>query len=62
MDLIENKYIQGLTEILENIGESVEGNLICDLSPRQWTIHRNISKIKNLQYLCNNKKRLLKLE
>lgn len=61
MDLIENKYIKGITQILEDIGERVEGNLICDINPRNWTIERNISKIKNLQYLCRNKRKIIEI-
>jgi predicted O-methyltransferase YrrM len=61
MDLIENKYVQGITQILEYIGERVEGNLICDILPRNWTIHANINKIKNLQYLCKNKKKIIEI-
>ena len=61
MDLIENKYIQGITQILELVGERVEGNLICDITPRQWTIEQNIQKINNLQYLCKNKNKIIEI-
>jgi predicted O-methyltransferase YrrM len=61
MDLIENKYIQGITNILENVGERVEGNLICDINPRNFIIYENIDKIKNLQYLCQNKKKIIEI-
>jgi hypothetical protein len=61
MDLIENQYIQGITNILEQVGEQVEGNLICDIFPRNWTIHWNISKIKNVQYLCKNKTKIMEI-
>lgn len=61
MDLIKNKYIQGITQILEFVGERVEGNLICDIKPRQWTIEQNINKIKNLQYLCKNKNKIIEI-
>ena len=61
MDLIENKYIQGITQLLENIGEIVEGNLICDVHPKNWTIETNLNKIKNLQYLCKNKKKIIEI-
>ena len=45
--------------ICKNIGEKVEGNLVCSVNPRNWVIHRNIFKIsrimmnfsKNLQLL-----------
>ena len=61
MDLVDNKYIQGITQILERVGERVEGNLICDISPRLWTIEKNIHKIQNLQYLCKNKKKIIEI-
>jgi predicted O-methyltransferase YrrM len=61
MDLIQHKFIQGLTQILESIGETIEGNLICDISPRNWQINRNISKIKNLQNLCKDKKKIIEI-
>lgn len=61
MDLIENKYIQEITNILENIGERVEGNLICDINPRNFTIQYNIHKIENLQYLSKNKKKIIEI-
>ena len=61
MDLIKNKYIQGITQILEFVGERVEGNLICDIKPRQWTIEQNKQKINNLQYLCKNKKKIIEI-
>lgn len=61
MDLIENKYIQGITQILETVGERVEGNLMCDINPRSWTVDRNINKIKNLQYLCKNKSKIIEI-
>jgi hypothetical protein len=61
MDLISNKYIQGLTNILEDVGEIIEGNLICDIRPRNWVFEKYISKINNLQYLCKNKKKIIEI-
>ena len=61
MELVNNKYIQGLTDILNNVGETVEGNLVCDITPTNWTISQNIDKIKNLQYLCKNKKKIIEI-
>ena len=61
MDLIKNKYIQGITKILEFVGERVEGNLICDIKPRQWTIEQNKQKTNNLQYLCKNKNKIIEI-
>lgn len=61
MDLIENIHIKNITEILRNIGERVEGNLLCDIYPDNWTYLRNINKIQNLQYLCKNKKKIIEI-
>jgi len=61
MDLINNKYLQELTQIIENIGEIIEGNLICDITPRNWTIDKNINKIKNIQNLCIGKKKIIEI-
>jgi hypothetical protein len=61
MDIVDNDYIKELTKILESVGERIEGNLVCDITPTNWVINDNIDKIKNLQYLCKNKKKLLKL-
>lgn len=61
MEWIKNKHIQNISTILENIGEVVEGNLICDVYPTNWTIHENQSKIKNLEYLCKDKKKIIEI-
>ncbi len=61
MDLIENIHIKNITEILRNIGERVEGNLLCDIYPDNWTYLSNINKIQNLQYLCKNKKKIIEI-
>lgn len=52
MNLTNNKYIQDISQILEDTGEIIEGNLICDIYPRNFIIEKNINKINNLQYLC----------
>jgi predicted O-methyltransferase YrrM len=61
MDIVDNDYIKGLTKILESVGERIEGNLVCDITPTNWVIHDNIDKIKNLQYLCKNKKKIVEI-
>jgi hypothetical protein len=61
MNFINNKYIQDISQILEETGEIIEGNLICDIYPRNWKIEENINKIKNLQYLCKNKKKIIEI-
>ena len=43
------------------MGERIEGNLICDVEPTNWTIDRNIHKINNMQYLCKNKKKIIEI-
>ena len=61
MNFINNKYIQDISQILEETGEIIEGNLICDIYPRNWKIEQNINKIKNLQYLYKNKKKIIEI-
>lgn len=61
MDIINNIHIQNITEILLNVGERIEGNLICDISPTNWTFEHNISKIKNIQRLCKGKKKIVEI-
>ena len=61
MDLINNIHIKNISKLLEDIGERIEGNLICDIEPYNYVINRNIDKIKNLQYLVKNKKKILEI-
>jgi len=61
MDIVDNDYMKELTKILESVGERIEGNLVCDITPTNWVIHDNIDKIKNLQYLCKNKKKIIEI-
>ncbi|NBO71339.1 MAG: class I SAM-dependent methyltransferase [Bacteroidetes bacterium] len=61
MELLTNIHIQNIETILRNVGERVEGNLICDIEPNNYTIHRNIEKIRNLQTLCNGKRRICEI-
>ena len=54
--IMNNEHVKNLTNILKDIGERVEGNLICDVKPDNYIIRRSIRKIKNLQHLCQRKK------
>jgi predicted O-methyltransferase YrrM len=56
MELRSNTHIQNIEKILTTIGERVEGNLICDIDPLNYTIERNLAQIRNLQSLCTGKK------
>jgi predicted O-methyltransferase YrrM len=49
------KHFNNIKGILESIGERVEGNLICDVSPSNLIIERNTDKIKNIQKLSIGK-------
>ena len=61
MDLLDNIHIKRIEEILENIGERVEGNLVCDIHPKHYTISRNLDKIKNLRAACTGKERICEI-
>ena len=50
-DFKNNIHIQNITKILKQVGERVEGNLICDIYPDNWIYHENLDKIHNLQLL-----------
>jgi len=55
-DIVNNIHIKNIENILLSIGERVEGNLICDVTPNCYIINENIDKIRNLQHLVKNKK------
>jgi hypothetical protein len=61
MELVNNTILNGLTDILEKCGERIEGNLICDIYPNNLVINRNINKIRNLQVLSRNKKKICEI-
>ena len=44
-EILNNKHVEEISKILENIGERVEGNLICDIKPRNYIISKTINKI-----------------
>lgn len=56
MEFRSNTHIQNIEKILKGVGERIEGNLICDVNPGNYTIERNLAKIRNLQTLCRGKK------
>jgi len=59
--LIQNEHLQNITDIIDKYDEHVEGNLICDTKARNWEVKTNGNKIKNLQYLCKNKKKIVEI-
>jgi hypothetical protein len=61
MEIIGNPILNQITSILNNCGERIEGNLICDIYPSNLVIDRNISKIKNLQLLSRDKKKICEI-
>jgi len=50
-----NSHLTEIRRILIEIGETLEGNLICDIHPDNLVIERNQAKIKNLQTLAKEK-------
>lgn len=61
MDVKLNGHFEKISQILNEIGERVEGNLICDVDSSNIVITRNIAKIKNLQYLSKNKNKICEI-
>jgi predicted O-methyltransferase YrrM len=49
-------HFKNIENILTEIGERVEGNLICDIRPDNYVSKRNESKILNIQKLSLGKK------
>ena len=60
-DLFNNIHIKNLSVILKNIGEKIEGNMICDIKPDNYVINNNIEKIKNIFNLVKNKKKICEI-
>ena len=54
-------HFKNIEKILKEVGEKVEGNLICDISPENNVSKRNISKIINIQNLCIGKKMICEI-
>uniref|UniRef100_A0A6C0B2Z6 Methyltransferase n=1 Tax=viral metagenome TaxID=1070528 RepID=A0A6C0B2Z6_9ZZZZ len=61
MELLENVHVKNLASILKEIGETVEGNLICDKTADHFILDENLDKIKNLQYLVRDKKKICEI-
>lgn len=56
-----NTHFTNIADILRNVGERVEGNLVCDVSPDNIVMGANKEKIHNLQYLSRGKKRICEI-
>ena len=39
--ILDNIHLKNLTKIIKDIGERVEGNLICDIRPDNYVISKN---------------------
>jgi predicted O-methyltransferase YrrM len=55
------EHISNIGDILNKIGERVEGNLICDISSDNFTDHINEKKIHNLLKLSENKSKICEI-
>ena len=54
-------HIANIADILDRIGERVEGNLICDITSDNFTDAANESKIYNLLKLSENKSKICEI-
>lgn len=54
-------HINNIATILDNTGERVEGNLICDITSDNFTDERNESKIYNLLKLAKGKSKICEI-
>lgn len=61
IDKILQKHFDNISTILEKTGEHIEGNLICDVSSKNIKIDSNKEKIKNIQKICRNKKKICEI-
>lgn len=52
------EHFNAIREILLQIGEQVEGNLVCDIHPDNSMTQANQVKIANLQFLAKGKSRI----
>jgi hypothetical protein len=55
------KHFDEINNILKGIGERVEGNFICDITPDNLVYNTNIDKIKNLQNLAKRTKHICEI-
>ena len=56
-----NQHFTNIADILRNVGERIEGNLVCDFSPDNIVMGKNKEKIHNLQHLSRDKKRICEI-
>ena len=61
MDLRNNLHVQNIAKILRTVGECIEGNMICDISPDHYVIDRNMTKITNIQKLAVGKAKICEI-
>lgn len=61
IDKILQKHFDNISTILEKTGEHIEGNLICDITSKNIIIDSNKEKIKNIQKICRNKKKICEI-
>jgi len=54
-------HFNNIGQILGKIGERVEGNLYCDITPNNLVFEKNTGKIKNLSYLAKDKKKICEI-
>jgi hypothetical protein len=59
--LLNNPHMMSIQSILRMVGERVEGNFICDISPDNFTISQNLDKIANLQVLSRGKNKICEI-
>jgi tetratricopeptide (TPR) repeat protein len=55
------QHFNNIETILNIVGESVEGNLICDITPNNYVIDSNQAKISNLHYLAKDKNKICEI-
>ena len=61
MDLLKNEHILKINQILREVGEKVEGNLVCDISADNIVIKKFIKKINNIRRLVKGKKKVCEI-
>lgn len=61
MEIITHPQIVSLQQFLSHFNERIEGNLICDVTPTNFIVNRMYPKIKNLQHLVKNKKKVCEI-
>ena len=54
-------HFDNIAKILKEVGERVEGNLVCDIEPDNWVYESNSDKIKNLQLLSEKSDRICEI-